>query len=191
MLVIEKRFAKPVIPVVAEIPDCDAFCKASTVFIQGATLKSIPKILRSFEAPELKDIGVFVHVDLLSGVKATDAAVEYLADYNRINGIVSINSQLMKPAKRLGLQSILRVFLQDTRSLNRGLAIAQKSKPDAIEFLPAFASVEAADLFHDLKVPQLAGGLVRTEDDVRKIIGKGFKAVTSTNPDLWKLNVDP
>ena len=82
----------------------------------------------------------------------------------------------------------MRLFLSDSRAVDRGLTVANKSHPDAIEILPAAAAVKVASDFAQCRIPRIAGGLCRTEADVREVLGSGCRAVTSTSPTLWKLN---
>jgi glycerol uptake operon antiterminator len=145
-------------------------------------------VLEMFQAPALADLPLFLHIDLLAGLENSEPGLEYLAGLNRLTGVVTVHHHLTKPAKRLNLMSIVRVFVSDSRAVERGVSIAEKSQADAIEILPAAAAVKVAADFNRFATPRIAGGLCRTEEDVREALDSGCSAVTSTRPALWKLN---
>jgi len=189
---IERCFAKPVIPVLWEIGDhAELLRHASCVILQGGPIAELTTTIERFMQPPLDHLRLFVHVDLVAGLETSEAGLELLAQIGSIDGIVSVHQNLAKPAKRLGMLSLLRIFLSDSRALERGLKIASKSHPDVVEFLPAAAAVKVADDVGGLKLPFICGGLCRTETDVRETLACGCRAVTSTRPALWALNADP
>ncbi|QDT00827.1 glycerol-3-phosphate responsive antiterminator [Adhaeretor mobilis] len=187
---IDRCFSKPVIPVFSEVP-CgnDALCKASCVILQGASISELPKVLESLEQPPLDHLRLLVHIDLIPGLENNDAGLEYLAGLGKIDGVVTVHQHLTRAAKRLGMLSILRTFLSDSRALERGLKVAGSAKPDVVECLPAAAAVKVAADMKKSRIPHIAGGLCRTEADVQETIASGYLAVTSTSPKLWEINV--
>jgi glycerol uptake operon antiterminator len=103
-------------------------------------------------------------------------------------GVVTVHHHLATPARKLGLLSIVRLFLSDSRALERGLSIASKSRPDAIEILPTAVAAKVAADFQGFQIPRITGGICRTESDVRDALESGCRAVTTTKPELWRLN---
>jgi glycerol uptake operon antiterminator len=99
-----------------------------------------------------------------------------------------VHHHLSGAARRLGLLSVVRLFLSDSRAVDRGLSVATKSHPDAIEILPAIVAAKISQDFRNCPIPRIAGGLCRTEADVDEVLASGCRAVTSTSPALWKLN---
>ncbi len=164
--------------------------RAATVFLQGGTLQNLKLTLDQFSCPQLEHLSLFVHIDLLAGLENNEAGLEYLASFKRITGIVTVHHHLAPPARKLGLLSVVRLFLSDSRAMDRGLAVANKSQPDAIEILPAAAASKVAADFKNCRIPRIAGGLCRTEQDVAEALASGCRAVTSTSLQLWHLN-DP
>lgn len=186
---IEKWLREPVIPVLWD-PEKHGrvITEASTVFLQGGSLVELPRTIERFRAPDLAGVGLFAHIDLIAGLENSEAGLEYLASLHRFNGIVTVHHHLAKAARQLKLMTIVRLFLSDSRAMERGIAVATKSQADAIEILPAAAAVKVAADFARCPLPRIAGGLCRTEADVREAIDSGCRAVTSTRPDLWRLN---
>ena len=69
------------------------------VFVLYGSVVSIPDIVR-----RLKEAGktVFVDVDLLDGLSAREAAVEYLVGATEADGVISTKAALVRRAKALG-----------------------------------------------------------------------------------------
>ena len=156
--------------------------------MQGGALADVPRALDRFAEQQLSTLALFAHIDLISGLENSEAALDYLAEFNRFAGIVTVHHYLAKPARRLGLLSVVRLFLSDSRAVERGVAVATKSQADAIEILPAVAAVKVAGDLNRCPAPRIGGGLCRTEADVREALDSGCRAVTSTRPELWALN---
>jgi glycerol uptake operon antiterminator len=186
---IEKCLRQPVIPVAWDpSKHVDLLSRASMVIMQGGALADVPRALDRFAEQKLSTIALFAHIDLISGLENSEAALEYLAEFNRFAGIVTVHHYLAKPARRLGLLSVVRLFLSDSRAVERGVAVATKSQADAIEILPAVAAVKVASDLKRCPLPRIGGGLCRTEADVREALESGCRGVTSTRPELWELN---
>jgi len=166
----------------------DLLARASAVFLQGGALGDLGKALDRFRDPHLQHLPLFVHVDLVAGLENNEAGMEYLAQFENISGVVTVHHHLASAARRLGLLSIVRLFLSDSRAVDRGLSVVKKSRPDAVEILPAVVAAKVVSDFADYPIPRIAGGLCRTEADVNDVLASGCRAVTSTSPTLWKLN---
>jgi glycerol uptake operon antiterminator len=183
----ERLLAKPVIPVLSRESEEPALGAAAAVFIQGTTLGNLGALVAQVRATA-PDAAVLVHIDLIQGLANDEAGVEFLADLCPVDGIVTIRHHLADHARRQGLLSVVRFFLQDTRALERALAVIRKSRPDAVELLPAVAAASVGDSFAGMNTPRIAGGLVRDSAMVETVLASGCRAVTSTNPALWRLN---
>lgn len=187
---VNRCFTKPIIPVIWDIgAHTDVLSHASSVILQGGPITELASLIEQFRQAPLDHLRIFVHVDLVSGLETSEAGLELLAQIGDIDGVVSVHHNLIKPAKRLGMLSLLRIFLSDSRAFERGLKITAKSQPDVVEFLPAAAAVKVADELGKLNVPFISGGLCRTELETRETLDSGCRAVTSTRPALWQLNV--
>jgi glycerol uptake operon antiterminator len=114
--------------------------------------------------------------------------LRYVATLDRLDGIVTTRHHLAPASRKLGLMSVVRLFLQDGRAVERGLQVIDKSKPDAVEVLPGIAFLQVPERFAHLPIPCIAGGLIRTPQIAREIIAAGCKAVSTSNVKLWELN---
>jgi glycerol uptake operon antiterminator len=182
---------RPVIPYVTEgiDPHADLIAAASIIFIGSGELADLPNVLARLSQPPLAERPVLLHIDLLSGLANDESGLRYIATHERIDGIITVRHHLAPLARKLGLMSVVRLFLQDGRAVERGLGVIEKSKPDAVEVLPGVAALEVADRFRDLPIPFIAGGLIRTPDIVKRILASGCTAVSTTNAKLWEMNV--
>lgn len=186
---IDVCFKKQVIPVVWDPgTQADLIARASSVFLQGGTIADLDRVLTIFSQPKFQHLPLFVHIDLVAGLENNEAGIEYLANLQRLTGIVTIHHHLTNVARRAGLLTIVRLFLSDSRAVDRGLSVISKSNPDAIELLPAVVAEKVASDFAGSRIPRIAGGLCRTEADVAEVLASGCRAVTSTSAALWKLN---
>lgn len=182
-------FSKPVIPVISDLSKhVDSIQAASCAILQGVRLTQLPDFLKEFDAPALENVELLIHVDLIAGLENNDAGIAFLAQFPRISGVVTVHQQLIAAARKANMLSVLRIFLSDSRALERGLHIIGKSRPDVVDLLPIAAAVKVADLFQGVKPPFITGGLCRSREDVREALSAGSRGVTSTNAELWKLN---
>jgi glycerol uptake operon antiterminator len=181
---------RPVIPYVTELADGSVplIAPASIIFIGGGELAGLPALLEQLNKPPLAERPVLLHIDLLSGLANDEAGLRYVATLPRVDGIITVRHHLAPLARKLGLMSVVRLFLQDGRAVDRGLSVIEKSRPDAVELLPGVAVPQVADRFRDLSIPFIAGGLVRTPEAVKEILATGCKAVSTTNAKLWEMN---
>lgn len=186
---LSRYFTKPVVPVLWDLgANQDIVASASCVILQGGSVVDLPRAIDQFARPAFDHVRLLVHIDLVAGLEKNEAGLELMANMQRIDGVVTVHHHLTKPAKRLGLASIVRIFLSDSRALERGMQVALKARPDLIEMLPAAAAIKVADDLRACSIPHISGGLCRTEADIRETLESGSLAVTSTRPELWSLN---
>ncbi|GMV97057.1 MAG: glycerol-3-phosphate responsive antiterminator [Phycisphaerae bacterium] len=186
---VSQWLSKPVIPVFWHFEGREPLlAQASLLFLQGGELSELPPMLERLRSGPAADKPVMLHIDLLAGLTSDEAGLRYLAGLKGIDGIITVRGHLVGAARRLGLASILLLFLQDGRSVERGLHVIQQSKPDMVELVPGVAALETAAQFRAVAVPRIAGGLVRSPDLVRRLLDGGCAAVSSSDARLWELN---
>ncbi|MHB1404435.1 MAG: glycerol-3-phosphate responsive antiterminator [Desulfitobacteriaceae bacterium] len=96
---------------------------------------------------------------------------------------------MLHVAQEFEMLTVQRLFLLDSESVKSGEKLLKKISPDAIEILPAvvpkFVIQEYAKITEQ---PLLGGGLLRTEEDVKIALDKGFDGVTVSRQNLWNLD---
>jgi len=102
--------------------------------------------------------GPFAHVG--THPRAFGAAARIVGPYARDLHVFSLEEAVRRltslPARRVGLLSIVRLFLSDSRAVDRGISVVKKSHPDAVEILPAVVAAKVAGI-----EPNEAGALIR------------------------------
>jgi glycerol uptake operon antiterminator len=129
---------------------------------------------------------LILHVDLINGIKADEYAVEFICQELKPDGIISTKSNVILKAKQKGVYAIQRVFLLDSTSLEKTYKVVSKIKPDFIEILPGIIPSIIQEMRAKTGTPILAGGLIRSEQDVVQALEAGATAVTTSRQNLWK-----
>ncbi|HIV87238.1 MAG TPA: glycerol-3-phosphate responsive antiterminator [Candidatus Pygmaiobacter gallistercoris] len=175
-------------PIIAAVKDSAGLqealkCDSEVFFILFGTICNIDEIVeRAKSAGKI----VFVHLDLVEGLAGKDVAVDFLKKNTRLDGIISTKPPLLKYAKSQGLLTVQRFFLLDSiaaANIDRQFAT---SRPDMVEVLPGLMADAIGEIAKKHpETPVIAGGLIRTEEEVLAALGAGAAAVSSTNRDVW------
>jgi glycerol uptake operon antiterminator len=129
---------------------------------------------------------VAVHLDLVSGLRADRASVRWLSE-SGADAVVSVRGHLMAAVKHERMTAIQRLLLVRRAHLSAGVASIRRSEPDIIEVLPGVVLPQVLHLLPDLGRPLVAGGFVRTAEEVGALLECGAVAVTSSKEELWSL----
>ncbi len=149
----------------------------------------MPRILAQFDAEPLRHLAVAVHLDLLDGLESNEAAVRWLAGFPRCAGIITVRHRLVPAIRKQKMLSIIRLFLHDGRSVKRGVSDvaagqARRSRSSAGHAPPLSRTEELAAL----RVPFIAGGLVKDLEALQAVLKSDCKAVSTSKEKLWRLN---
>lgn len=176
-------------PVVAAVKSDEGLEKcleseSQVVFVLYGTVVTIKEIVA-----RIKESGktALVHVDLVDGLSAREASIDFIAQETGADGIISTKPALVRYAKNHGLLTIQRFFLLDSIALvNVQKQMAQDSA-DLIEVLPGVMPKIIQRLTDSCQKPIIAGGLISDKEDVVSALSAGAAAVSSTNPGVWFL----
>ena len=130
---------------------------------------------------------IFVHVDLVDGLAAREAAVDFLASATHADGILTTKPQLIRRARQRGLIAIQRCFLLDSMALKNVEKHLNQDKPDLLEILPGLMPKIIRQLSSSVSCQVIAGGLIADKEDVLCAISAGAVAVSSTSPAVWDM----
>ena len=139
---------------------------------------------------ELRSAGkmVFLHVDLIDGLRPDNVGLRYIAEKMNPDGIITPKGACVRMAHEVGLYAIQRVFMLDSSALRSGVQNVQSCKPDLVEILPG-VSPKALELSkRDMPVPIIAGGLIFEKEDVFSALNAGAIAVSSSHEAIWSMN---
>jgi len=153
----------------------------SVVLLFG-DINSLPVLIA--QAKESKK-RIILHLDLFDGIGKDKAGIRFLARLG-ITAIITTKSHLCRLARDEGMIVIQRLFLMDSDSLRTGLSLVRSFKPDAIEILPGTVPASVVEeIVRETGLPVLAGGLIRTQEDVDHAIERGISAVSTSRQELW------
>ncbi|QDP41327.1 glycerol-3-phosphate responsive antiterminator [Radiobacillus deserti] len=153
------------------------------IFLESR-LSQIPSLVRYAKKENKK---VLIHADLIQGLKADEFGMEFLIRDVKVDGIISTRGNVIGLAKKHGLLAIQRLFVLDSHALEHNLKIINNVKPDYIEVLPGLIPKIIREVRDSTNLPVIAGGLIRTEEDVQNAMDGGAEAVTTSNSKLWNL----
>lgn len=128
---------------------------------------------------------VFVNVDLIGGVAGDANGIGFLSQH--VEGIISTNRHVIEMANSAGLITIQRLFALDLGTIERGLKLVKRAKPQCVEVLPALTYPVLADRHPEvLDRPVLAGGLIKSPEEITIILEAGAVGVSTSFEELWK-----
>ncbi|ERM92052.1 glycerol-3-phosphate responsive antiterminator [Caldanaerobacter subterraneus] len=182
--ILETMTEFPIIAAVREIKDVKEAVSSNTqvIFLLAGDIMNICDLVDF-----IKKNGkiAFIHFDLIEGLGKDTKAVEYIAERIKPHGIISTRNNILDHAKDFGLFSIQRLFMLDSQALKTGLSSAKQIRPDAVEILPGIMPSIIKEVANDVLMPVIAGGLVRTKEEVINAIKAGAIAVSTSEKSLW------
>ncbi|CAM3149962.1 glycerol-3-phosphate responsive antiterminator [Sporolactobacillus spathodeae] len=128
---------------------------------------------------------IFLHADLIQGLKSDLPAAEFICQNLRPYGLISTRSSVLDVAKKRGLKTVQRIFLLDSRSLETGYRLLEQVQPDMVEILPGVIPEMIRQVVNDVRVPVIAGGLIHSEHGVCAALEAGATAISTSNTSLW------
>ncbi|KIL50702.1 hypothetical protein KP77_13220 [Jeotgalibacillus alimentarius] len=175
---------KNVIPAVRNMKDFEyALGKDhETIILLETRLSQIESVVRYAKQHNKK---VFMHADLIQGLKVDEYGLEYLIHNVKVDGIISTKSSVIAFAKKYNVMGIQRLFALDSHALDHNLNACKKIQPDYIEVLPGIIPDILKEISEETGIPLIAGGLIRTKEDVENSLNNGATAVTTSDRNLW------
>ncbi|MCT8976173.1 glycerol-3-phosphate responsive antiterminator [Clostridium sp. CX1] len=158
--------------------------KASIVFVLYGDILTIPKICQRLKENKKT---VFIHVDLIEGLRGDSAGIKYVKEYVKPDGIISTKTSNIKYGNALGMYTIQRIFVIDSLSLKTGIKNILDIKPNAVEVMPGVASKIISFLNKEVRTDIIAGGLIKNKKDVMDSLAAGAIAISTTEQELWEL----
>lgn len=174
-----------ILPAVRHIKDLEKLLNSSYTYIvlldmHVAQLKGVVALAKKHHK------NIFLHVDLIQGLQSDAYATEFLCQEFAPYGLLSTKANVIIKAKQKGVVAIQRVFLIDSGSLQKSYNLLEKTKPDYIEVLPGALTDIIAEVKEHTGIPILAGGFLRTVDEVEKALQAGATAITTSDKKLWE-----
>ncbi|MDI3327921.1 MAG: glycerol-3-phosphate responsive antiterminator [Alicyclobacillaceae bacterium] len=176
-------------PVIASVHEEELFEKAlsseaETLFLLIGEVCTLPDYM---ERARRRGKRVFLHLDMVKGLSQDRAALRYVAEILRPDGVVSTKSQVVRAAKAVGLRAVQRLFLIDRPAVELALRTAAENRPDAVEVMPGLMPRVIREVADRLSMPVIAGGLIQTPEEAWAALRAGAAAVSLGRAELWEL----
>ncbi|MCT4784603.1 MULTISPECIES: glycerol-3-phosphate responsive antiterminator [Exiguobacterium] len=173
-----------ILPAIRDMRDLEVFLTSE--FAIGVLLEiHIARLDAVFRLLSEHDKNVFIHLDLIQGLKADEYATEYVCQTYRPYGIISTKGSVIVKAKQKQVKTVQRLFLIDSSSLERSYRMIERTRPDYIEVLPGLVPKYIQEVKARTGIPVFAGGLISTPDEVESALEAGASVITTSNRTLW------
>ena len=126
----------------------------------------------------------FIHMDFTEGIGKDRAGLEYIKGLGA-DGILTTKTNMIRPAKDIGLVTVQRFFIVDSHSVDTAVESIRIAKPDVVEIMPGVVCKKIREFAEKVSTPILAGGLIEFKEDVDNAIAAGATAVSTANRELW------
>lgn len=155
-----------------------------TVFLLSGTINGLADQCR-----RITDSGrlCFLHVDLVEGLRPDQAGLHFVAEQIRPTGIITTKPNCVRWAQSAGLHTVQRIFLLDSVALQDGIRHVQACQPDLVEVLPGIAEKAIRLACQSFGRPLIAGGLIRSREEIFSALSAGALGVSTGSPELWQL----
>jgi len=179
-------FSYPIVPAIRNLRKIKKIIntKANSVFLLEGDIFSMKNSTKV-----LKESGkfVFVHLDLVSGLGRDEASVKLVKEYIGADGIITTRSNLIEIANKLGLMTVQRIFLIDSKAVETGIQQIKKHNANFVEIMPGLIPDLIKRIKEEIKQSIIAGGLVSTEEQVKSALEAGAVAISTSKEELWNI----
>src|SRR5699024_988799 len=178
----------PIIVSLIDSADLDKALRAESgiIILIQADINTLADIANKIKDTEKL---IFVHMDLIKGLKRDPSGIQFLADHIGIDGIVTTHGNLIQSAKKFNLLTIQRVFILDSASIRQGIKSIQDSRPDAVEILPGIAVPHIKEEVQiNIKPLVIVARFINTEYDIINVLKNGAHGVSSSSTDVWNVS---
>lgn len=173
-----------ILPAIRDMRDLEVFLASD--YVVGVLLEvHIARLDAVFRLLSEHGKNVFIHLDLIQGLKADEYATEFICQTYRPYGIISTKGSVILKAKQKQVRTVQRLFLIDSSSLEKSYRMIERTRPDYIEVLPGLVPKYIREVKARTGIPVFAGGLISTADEVKAALDAGASVITTSNRTLW------
>lgn len=172
--------------VIAAVKNDEDFVKSlssnvDTVFLLSSDIFSLKNKIDEAHKAGKK---IYIHFDFINGLGKDKFGLQYVKHISP-DGIISVKPNIIRQARDVGLISIQRFFIVDSKAIETAFEMIESVKPDMIEVMPGVA-FKAIKTFSDkLDIPVIAGGLINDHEEVEIAIKNGAKSISTGDSVLW------
>lgn len=174
-------------PIIAAVKDDEGLeacleSESSMVFVLYGDICTIGEVVKKIQSRGKRAV---IHMDLIQGLSAKEAAMNFLKEYTRADGIITTRPALIRRAKELGLFTVLRFFVIDSMALENIQKQTAAVMPDVVEILPGLMPKMIRKIRKSIRRPLIAGGLISDKEDIMAALDAGAVAVSTTKEPVW------
>ena len=142
-------------------------------------LKEISSRVRS------KNKGLYIHIESIDGFSKDTWGLEYIIRNIYPDGIITEKSNLVKLSRDMGMFTIQRVFIPDSKALENAISSIRANRPHAVEILPGIMPKIIAKFVLETNISVIASGLITDIDSMNSCLSAGAIAISSSNQNIW------
>jgi glycerol uptake operon antiterminator len=184
--IISRVELNPIIAAVQNVADLEIAINSNvaTIFLLCADIFNAKSLV-----DRIKNAGksALIHIDFLEGIGKDAKAIDYIIHAIQPDGVISTKSSHIKIAKEKGMFTIQRFFLIDNKSFEMTIRSVKTMQPDMIEIMPGVMPGIIQRITEQLTIPVIAGGLIRSKQDIMDALKAGALGASTGKKDLWEL----
>ncbi len=146
----------------------------------------VSRLKSVYELANRYDKKMFLHMDLVQGLKNDEYATEYVCQELKPYGVISTKASVILKARQKKVKTMQRMFLLDSSSLEKSYQLMERTQPDYIEILPGLMPKYIEEVKRKTGRLVFAGGLIDTVEEVEQAIAAGASSITTSNKELWR-----
>lgn len=131
-----------------------------------------------------KGKSLYIYVDSIDGFSKDTWGLEYMVKNVDLDGIISSKSSIIKMSMDMGVFTIQRTIIYNTKTLNTTLLSLKNMRPHAVELLPGLLPEIIHRIHHDTKLPIIASGLIDNKETAKICLDSGAIGICTSNIDL-------
>ncbi|MGM7634544.1 glycerol-3-phosphate responsive antiterminator [Bacillus sp. Hm123] len=159
----------------------------SAVLLMTGTILTVKKYVDFVQSHGLP---VILHVEKIGGLEMDRDGIEFVKRNVQPHAIVTTRNGIIKKAKSSGLVVVQRIFLIDTEVYTNLVKDIERIQADVIEIMPCRVPDFLNKISKISPVPTITGGLLNSPEHAKQALENGALAVTTSNPDMWKINLN-
>lgn len=182
----DKVQQNPIIAAVSSLESLDIALSSpcEIIFLLTGNIFNLKEIATKVR---MKNKGLFINIDSIDGFSKDTWGLEYIIKNIYPDGIITEKENLIKLSKSMGVFTIQRLFIMDSKSLKNAMESIKITRPNVIEILPGIMPKIIEKIINDIKLPAISSGLISDKEDLDSIFKAGAIAISSSKKSIWGL----
>ena len=181
---IESLNKNPIIAAVKELDKLDIALDSpcENIFLLSGNIFNLKEISLRVK---LRNKGLYILADSVDGFSKDTWGLEYIIKNIELDGIITGKSNLIKLCKDMGVFTIQRMLIHNSKELNEGLASIKSLRPNVINICPGTMPKIIDKVYLETMIPIIASGLIEDSEDIQLALSSGAKGIASTSINTW------